>query len=55
MKGSTADFIIFNPDSAWIVKGTNLSQTRITLESYPVQGLVHATYVGGLPIYDRKC
>ena len=57
MKGSTADFIIFNPDSAWIVKGTNfVSDSRITpFESYPVQGLVHATYVGGLPIYDRKC
>jgi len=52
---SPADFIIFRPESSWIIKGANfVSASRITpFESYPVQGIVDATYVGGNPIFQR--
>ncbi len=50
-----ADFIIFRPESSWIIKGANfVSASRITpFESYPVQGIVDATYVDGNPIFQR--
>ena len=52
---SPADFIIFRPESSWIIKGANfVSASRITpFESYPVQGIVDATYVDGNPIFQR--
>ena len=53
--GSSADFILFRPDSSWIVKSANFrSNSRITpFESHPVQGIVDATYVDGTAIFLR--
>ncbi|HAE08609.1 MAG TPA: dihydroorotase [Alphaproteobacteria bacterium] len=53
--GSGADFILFRPDSSWIVKSANFrSNSRITpFESHPVQGIVDATYVDGTAIFLR--
>jgi dihydroorotase len=53
--GSSADFILFRPDSSWIVKSANFrSNSRITpFESNPVQGIVDATYVDGTAIFLR--
>lgn len=54
-RGSIADFIIFRPDSGWIVTGAKfISDSRITpFEMYPVQGIVDATYVDGVSIFSR--
>lgn len=54
-RGCNANFIIFRPDSSWIVTGANfVSDSRITpFESQPVQGLVDATYVNGMSIFIR--
>jgi dihydroorotase len=53
--GSGADFILFRPDSSWIVKSANFrSNSRITpFESHPVQGIVDATYIDGTAIFLR--
>ena len=53
--GSSADFILFRPDSGWIVKSANfISNSRITpFELHPVQGIVDATYVDGTAIFLR--
>jgi len=53
--GSGADFILFRPNSSWIVKSANFrSNSRITpFESHPVQGIVDATYVDGTAIFLR--
>ncbi|MDC1383609.1 dihydroorotase [Candidatus Puniceispirillum sp.] len=53
--GCNADFILFRPDSSWIISGANfISDSRITpFESQPVQGLVDATYVKGMAIFSR--
>jgi len=53
--GSSADLILFRPDSSWIVKSANFrSNSRITpFESHPVQGIVDATYVDGTAIFLR--
>ena len=53
--GCKADFILFRPDSSWIVTGANfISDSRITpFESQPVQGLVDATYVNGVAVFIR--
>jgi dihydroorotase len=53
--GGTADFILFRPDSSWVIKGANfISDSRITpFESHPVQGLVDATYVNGVAVFTR--
>lgn len=53
--GGTADFILFRPDSSWIITGANfISDSRITpFESHPVQGLVDATYVNGIAVFKR--
>ena len=53
--GCSADFILFRPDSGWIVKSANfISNSRITpFELHPVQGIVDATYVDGTAIFLR--
>jgi dihydroorotase len=53
--GSSADLILFRPDSSWIVKSANFrSNSRITpFESHPVQGIIDATYVDGTAIFLR--
>jgi dihydroorotase len=54
--GGAADFILFRPDSSWIIAGANFkSDSRITpFESHPVQGVVDATYVDGAAIFLRQ-
>jgi dihydroorotase len=54
--GSPADFILFRPESSWIIKGENfVSASRITpFESCPVQGIVDATYVDGAAVFKRS-
>ena len=54
--GCNADFILFRPDSSWIISGANfISDSRITpFESQPVQGLVDATYVNGVAVFIRN-
>ncbi len=54
--GCNADFILFRPDSSWIISGANFtSDSRITpFESQPVQGLVDATYVNGVAVFIRN-
>ncbi len=51
--GGAADFILFRPDSSWIIKGAAfISNSRITpFESHPVQGIVDATFVDGKAIF----
>jgi dihydroorotase len=51
--GAAANFMVFRPDSSWVVKGAEFtSSSRITpFESHPVQGIVDFTYVNGVQIY----
>jgi len=53
MPGAAANFILFRPDSSWIVKGADFaSNSRITpFESHPVQGVVDRTYIDGVQAY----
>ena len=53
--GGAADFILFRPQSSWIITGAKfISDSRITpFESHPVQGLVDATYVNGAAVFTR--
>lgn len=53
MPGASANFILFRPDSSWIIKGADFaSHSRITpFESHPVQGVVDLTYINGEQIY----
>ena len=54
--GASANFIVFRPDSGWIIKGANfVSHSRITpFESFPVQGIVDFTYVNGAQVYPTE-
>jgi len=54
--GGVADFILFRPDSSWIITGANfISDSRITpFESHPVQGIIDATYVNGVAVFTRN-
>ena len=53
--GSAADFILFRPDSGWVVQGASfISNSRISpFESLPMQGLVDATYINGVAAFAR--
>ena len=53
MRGAAANFILFRPDTSWIIKGAAFaSNSRITpFESYPVQGVVDFTYIDGVQVY----
>ena len=53
MPGAVANFILFRPDSSWIIKGADFaSNSRITpFESHPVQGVVDRTYIDGVQAY----
>ena len=53
MPGAAANFILFRPNSSWIIKGANFaSNSRITpFESHPVQGVVDCTYIDGAQAY----
>jgi dihydroorotase len=53
MPGVSANFVLFRPESSWIIKGADFaSHSRITpFESHPVQGVVDLTYVNGEQIY----
>jgi len=54
--GARANFILFRPDSSWIIKGADFaSHSRITpFESHPVQGIVESTYIDGVEVYPAK-
>ena len=53
MPGAAANFIIFQPNISWIIKGADFaSHSRITpFESLPVQGVVDRTYINGVQTY----
>jgi dihydroorotase len=53
MPGASANFMLFRPDSSWIITGADFaSHSRITpFESHPVQGVVDLTYINGEQIY----
>ena len=55
MPGAAADIIVVRPDTGWLVRGTDfISLSRITpFEGQPVQGLVDATYVDGVCVFNR--
>jgi dihydroorotase len=55
MPGAAADIIVVRPDTGWLVRGANfVSLSRITpFEGQPVQGLVDATYVDGVCVFNR--
>jgi len=53
--GSTADLILCRPDVGWMVQSKKFaSSSRVTpFEGQPVQGVIDATYVGGVKIFER--
>ena len=53
--GSAADLVLFDADTSWIVRATDFaSSSRVTpFEGLPVQGRVKATFVGGVPVFER--
>ena len=55
MPSAAADIIVVRPDTGWLVRGANfVSLSRITpFEGQPVQGLVDATYVDGVCVFNR--
>ena len=55
MPGAAADIIVVRPDTGWLVRGADFaSLSRITpFEGQPVQGLVDATYVDGVCVFNR--
>ena len=55
LPGAAADIIVFRPNSGWLVHGADFkSLSRITpFEGQPVQGLVDATYVDGVCVFNR--
>lgn len=54
--GAPADLIICRPDVGWMVQSHQFtSSSRVTpFEGQPVQGVVDATYVDGIKIFERS-
>ena len=55
IEGAAADLVLFNPQASWVVRAADfVSNSRITpFEGLPVQGQVTASWVGGVPIFER--
>jgi len=54
--GSPADLIICRPDVGWMIRGGDfVSSSRFTpFEGTPAQGMIDATYVNGVKIFERS-
>jgi dihydroorotase len=54
--GAVADLVVFDPDACWTVsRDTLVSQGRHTpFLGYELQGRVQATFVAGLPNFERR-
>lgn len=54
--GAPADIIICRPDVGWMVQSSHFASTsRVTpFDGQPVQGVVDATYVDGVKIFERS-
>ena len=55
IEGAAADLVLFDPQASWVVRAADfVSNSRITpFEGLPVQGQVTASWVGGVPIFER--
>ena len=55
IEGAAADLVLFDPQASWIVRAADfVSNSRITpFEGLPVQGRVTASWVGGVPVFER--
>jgi dihydroorotase len=56
IKGASADLVMFDPQASWVVRAADfVSNSRITpFEGLPLQGRVMASWVGGLPAFQRS-
>ena len=56
IEGAAADLVMFDPQASWVVRAADFaSNSRITpFEGLPVQGRVKASWVGGMPVFERS-